>query len=309
MRYIRNLFGFSQGEARGFTIMALLVLLVYGGWFVYRILPSAPYQPQHDQQTLDSLISLLEAGDSSRFLGGSTLADTAGLAPNLLFSFNPNLVSYDSLLLLGFPPYLAKRMLNYRQKGGHFRKKEDLQKLYGLQKDLYVQLEPWIELPKRPVQSPSYPERTNFPFRDRQPAEKSTREPARQFDLNQADSLQLLSVRGIGPVLSSRILKFRESLGGFVRAEQLREVWGLPPEAADALLERSFVALEEVRKLPLNTADVAELARHPYISRKQAEAIVAYRLQHGPFARAESLLQLHILDESFVNKLAPYLRF
>lgn len=312
LRYIRNFFGFSLGEARGFTILALLVLLAYVGWFVYRLLPTdTAYNPQADQQQLDSLISRLEAADTSAGAAANTRSAYAVDSLGERFAFNPNTLSYDSLLLLGFPPYLAKRLLNYRDKGGRFRKREDLQKLYGLDSGFYRQLEPWIQVPPQPKtkrqpagQQPAYARK------DYKSSEKPTSQKPLPFDLNQADSLQLIAVRGIGPVLSSRILKFREALGGFVKAEQVREVWGLPPETADYLLSLAFVAPEgAIRRLPINTTEVAELARHPYINYKQAQAIVRYREQHGNYRQAEDLLQIHSLDESFVNKLLPYLQF
>ncbi|WP_224998067.1 helix-hairpin-helix domain-containing protein [Cesiribacter sp. SM1] len=324
LRYIRNFFGFTRGEARGFTVLAIILLLVYAGWFVYRMLPAAPYSPVADQQQLDSLLTALEATDTLAVYPRPSFAarEEEQPAPEL-FPFNPNTLPYDSLLRLGFPPALARRLDNYRSKGGRFRKKEDLLKIYGLPSELYQTLEPWILLPDQPAPPatrPTVAERNTADSRDAErdrqtgAAEPGKEAPAKastaRFDLNRADSMQLLSVRGIGPVLSGRILKFRNALGGFVQAEQVREVWGLPPEAADALLERAYLPADAApRYLDINTADASRLAQHPYINHKQAAWIVAYRSQHGPFRQAEDLLNIHTLDESFVNKLRPYLRF
>ena len=311
LRYIRNFFGFTRGEARGFSVLALLLVLVYTGWFVYRMLPQQPYNPVPDQQQLDSLISLLEAGDTVRIIAGDKYAEDSAPRPQELFYFNPNTVTEDSLLSLGFPPYLAQRLLKYRSKGGRFRKKEDLLKMYGMQESLYNQIAPWVILPneqpyqykknkQQGQQAPVYAKKEN----------QYKQQPPKKFDLNRADSLQLLAVRGIGPVLSGRILKFREALGGFVQAEQVREVWGLSPEVADLLLERAYVGADvPLRTLPVNTAEVAVLSRHPYISRKQAELIVAYRSQHGSFQKPEDLLQVHTIDEKFIHNIRPYLQF
>ena len=310
LRIVRNFFGFTRGEARGFSVLAIILLLVYAGWFVYYLIPAAPYQPLADQQQLDSLIHLLEQRDTASNAGTRTIANKVSPATRQLFFFNPEQVSYDTLLMLGFPAHMAKRLLNYRAKGGRFRKKEDLLKLYGMQQEFYQELEPWIQLPKQaqPVQhqqhaytrSPAYPSRE----------EKTGGSASSKFDLNKADSLQLLSVRGIGPVLSGRILKFRDGLGGFVDVAQVREVWGLPPEVADLLLERAYLLHDEKpRMLLVNAADVSELARHPYISRKQAEWIVNYRSQHGEFRQPADLLKIHTLDDNFVKKVSPYLQF
>ena len=98
LRYIRNFFGFTRGEARGFSVMALLLVLVYGGWFIWSLLPTEPYQSTTDQRELDSLISLLEARDTISSFQGSKLADQQLPISSNLFFFNPNNVSYDSLL-------------------------------------------------------------------------------------------------------------------------------------------------------------------------------------------------------------------
>ena len=47
-------------------------------------------------------------------------------------------------------------------------------------------------------------------------------------DLNTATATELQDVKGIGPVLSNRIVKFRNRLGGFSGNEQLIEVLELP---------------------------------------------------------------------------------
>lgn len=306
MRYIRNVFGFSRGEAVGFSMMLGILLLVYAALFVYRQMPAAPYQPWADQQELDSLISLLEKADTLQKKSTGEQLKRAEVPLNL-FLFDPNTVSYDSLLQLGFPPYLAQRLIKYRSKGGQFRKKEDLQKLYGLPQELYAALLPWMRL--QPVAKPKRKWERDSAKRTYIAYEKPAPKVPVKFDLNLVDSAQLVAVRGIGPVLSARILKFRSSLGGFVHKEQVREVWGLAPETADVLLEQAYLEQPPETLLAINTADVSQLDKHPYISRKQAEQIVAYRSQHGNFQKPEDLLQLHTLDQSFIDKIAPYLQF
>ena len=56
------------------------------------------------------------------------------------------------------------------------------------------------------------------------------------FDLNKVDSAGLESLPFLGPVLASRVCKFRDRLGGFWSVNQLREVWGLKSEVADQII-------------------------------------------------------------------------
>ncbi|ASU83060.1 DNA-binding protein [Nocardiopsis gilva YIM 90087] len=57
------------------------------------------------------------------------------------------------------------------------------------------------------------------------------------LDLNTASSEQLQTLPGIGPVLADRIVRFRDTNGGFGSVEQLREVSGIG--------ERRFADLRE----------------------------------------------------------------
>lgn len=54
-----------------------------------------------------------------------------------LFSFNPNTITLDSLVLLGLSPKQAQTIINYRAKGGKFRKREDFAKMYVVTPELY----------------------------------------------------------------------------------------------------------------------------------------------------------------------------
>jgi hypothetical protein len=51
------------------------------------------------------------------------------------------------LLQLGFSPSLARRIVNYRTKGGVFKIKSDLLKMYGADTLLYRKLYLFIDLP------------------------------------------------------------------------------------------------------------------------------------------------------------------
>jgi len=64
---------------------------------------------------LDSLAAMLNRGEMSS-------------KNRSYFKFDPNSLSIDSLMLLGFSEKIAQRMQNYISKGGHFYKKEDVKK-------------------------------------------------------------------------------------------------------------------------------------------------------------------------------------
>jgi competence protein ComEA len=291
-RWVRNLFGFSGKEINGFLILMPLMVVVIASEPIYRMwMVSRTDDFTADRRYLDSLAQLWKTEPSR---------DTALLAS--LFEFNPNKVSVADMQRLGFSESLSSRIANYRQKGGQFRIKADLLKIYGMDSALYAQLYAYILLPETKEKKTS----------DKQ-LEKSATQSQKtllsSFDLNEADTTQLKSVYGIGSTLASRIIRFREGLGGFIKQEQLKEVFGLDTTVIQQLLKISFIAEDFTpRKINLNTANETEFSAHPYIKRSMAKAIIAYRFQHGKFADVQELKKLTLLKAEEADKIIPYLK-
>jgi competence protein ComEA len=315
-RLVRNFFGFSHGEAKGFLLLLCLLLALSLGYGIYKSLPGQSYTSYaEDKALLDSLIATIELQEQEE--AGPALANSPArenpareevVVPRY-FSFDPNQLSADSLQLLGLPHWLANRIVKYRKKGGSFRTKEDLRKIYGLSDSTFEQLMPYITIrnPRPSETSASKAYSNNLPPGSTA-YKRDAKKPPVRLDINQADSLELQVVRGIGPVLSGRIVRFRQKLGGFVSLNQLYEVWGLDSAVVETMQGQTFIQ-EEFRpaNLNINSATVEELAQHPYISPSQARLLEAYRQQHGAFTSANDLLKIHTFNSDFVNKIAPYI--
>ena len=128
------------------------------------------------------------------------------------------------------------------------------------------------------------------------------------FDINTASEIQLSAIKGIGQVLASRIVRFRSKLGGFINQAQYREVYGLSPEVVARLKQYTYIGTNfQAAKLDINTADVPKMAAHPYLTYQQAQNIVRYRAQHGPFPTVVALGALALIDGATLEKLNPYL--
>lgn len=219
-----------------------------------------------------------------------------------LFSFDPNSVSKDELLAMGFSSGLASRLVNYRHKGGQFRLKQDMLKLYGMDSAFYKVLAPYINLPEEFVK-----EEVKSSDDVLSPIKKHT---AVRFDLNRADTTLLKTVYGIGSKLSARIVNFRESIGGIVDKHQLYDIYGLDSAVVQRLDSASFIQPDfQVRSLNINTATEVQLAAHPYISKRMATAIVTYRFQHGRYTSIDDLRKILLIDEKQLERLKPYLAF
>ncbi|HEX6891620.1 MAG TPA: helix-hairpin-helix domain-containing protein, partial [Chryseolinea sp.] len=234
------------------------------------------------------------------------LTQQAGAPPSAettLFHFDPNHATVEQLQALGFTTNLATRIDHYRQKGGKFLVKKDLLKIYGIDSSFYYQLSAFIELPETSDQKRTRQKRMTYA-----PRSTSVKTPSAKFDLNKADTSQLMNVDGIGTKRSQRIIKYRDALGGFIRMDQIQEVYGLDSIAVRKLSLESFIAVDfEPVTINVNTSDEKRLASHPYLSNAAARSIVAYRFQHGEFKTIEELRNIHALDEKTIQKITPYL--
>ena len=130
-----------------------------------------------------------------------------------------------------------------------------------------------------------------------------------RLPFSESDSVVLQIVPGIGALTAGRIIKYRENLGGLIRVEQLKEVYGLKPETLPLIWEYFDFDTVAPRKLAINLLSVEELAKHPYISYQEAKVLVAYRKQHGWYSHAEDLLNIRLFKEDWVLKIRPYLNF
>lgn len=150
-----------------------------------------------------------------------------------------------------------------------------------------------------------------FPTTDTLRRFQSTKvsERIQRLPFSETDSVVLQIVPGIGALTAGRIIKHRESLGGFIRVEQLNEVYGLKQETIPLIWEYFDFDTVAPRKLEVNLLSIEDLAKHPYISYQEAKVLVAYRLQHGPFDQEQDLLKIKIFKSAWVTKIGPYLSF
>lgn len=318
---LQHFFGISRKEAR--AVLVLMVFSFFLIWtpFIFKrwILPLIPVTTSPvNTQRLDSIAASLEKKQESNewdtpYKKQPYQPKTAKLVR--LFPFDPNLATTDQLEELGIPKFLAARIQKYRSKGGRFRKKEDLLHIYDFPADLYDKLEPHIILKQNANddksagvadRSAEKPATVNRMDKEYKPYAKPTMAP---FDINTADTTQLVRLKGIGSKLSLRILKFRDAMGGFHAQNQFSEVFGLDSLAVSELNKYARIQ-SPVKKLNINTATLEQLSAHPYLRNKRlAQVIVNYREQHGPYTSAEDLKKVRVLDDAMIAKITPYLSF
>lgn len=221
------------------------------------------------------------------------------------FPFDPNTLPGDSLELLGLSSRIVSTILNYRSKGGQFRKPADLKKIYGLPAEQAEALLPYVTLAKEPDNNPAHPS-TALPDTPAAPA-LIPKEP-KAIDINTATPEEWQSFRGIGPAYARRICSFRSKLGGFASVDQVGETYGLPDSTFQRIRPRLKTGTPPHR-MRINHLSAAELQAHPYLTWKYANAIIAYRGQHGPFQSAGDVAKIRAIPPPVLEKMTPYWSF
>lgn len=186
------------------------------------------------------------------------------------FPFDPNTVSIDDLMRLGFSQKQARSIDNYRQSGGRFRRKEDFAKSYVVADSVYRRLEQFIQIPK--------------------------------LDINKADSTAFDTLPGIGAYYASRMVSYRERLGGYSFPEQLMDIPRFDQEKYGQL--KDLITVGPAKPYPLWTMPEDSLARHPYLDRHSAHSIVLFR-DNSPSSEwtVEALVRAGILSGENGRKL------
>ena len=186
------------------------------------------------------------------------------------FRFNPNTVSLEDLMRLGFSEKQAQSILNYRAKGGRFRRPADFAKSFVVADSVFDRLEPYIDIPR--------------------------------IDINKADSTAFETLPGIGPYFAAKMVSYRKELGGYSHPEQLMDIYHFDREKYDGL--KDLITCSPPEPYPIWTLSERDLARHPYISRDEAHSIVLYRTHQPQEAwTVEGLHKAGVLSEEHYGKL------
>lgn len=127
------------------------------------------------------------------------------------------------------------------------------------------------------------------------------------IEINQASINDFKKLKGIGEVLSERIIKYRTKLGGFNNTLQIKEVYGITDSLYLSIKKNLKVNTSKIQKLNINQENLENFKSHPYISDKLAYQIINYREKVKPFETIEEIKKLYVMNDSIYNKLYPYL--
>lgn len=223
-----------------------------------------------------------------------------------LSAFDPNTADSTLLLSLGLQPWQVRSIYRYRAKGGIYRQPSDFARLYGLTVKQYKELLPYIHISDEYKPAAEVYGRTDAVRSGRDTLRYPVKlQPGQYVTLDDADTASLRKVPGIGRYYASRIVRYRNDLGGYVSVAQLSEIEGIP----EAALSYFRVTGGAVRKLNLNRLTLNELKHHPYINFYQARRIIDYRRLKGPLHGIDDLRLLKDFSQRDIERLRPYVEF
>lgn len=218
-----------------------------------------------------------------------------------LFAFDPNTLDEDGFIALGLPERTARTIINYRNKGGKFRKPDDLRKIYSLKKEDADRIVPYARIESSNHYSNSYNSYKKEEY-------SNNRKTVVPIDINTATIEEWKSLPGIGEVLSARIVKFRESIGGFSSINQVAKTYGLKDSTFQFILPYLKLAAPVVNKININTAFENELMECSVITKDIAQAIIINRKQKGKFQSVEDLKRIVFITEEMFQKISPCIK-
>ncbi|MEO6315647.1 MAG: helix-hairpin-helix domain-containing protein [Chitinophagaceae bacterium] len=306
-KFVKDYLSFTKKDRAGIMVLVTLILFVI---VLPRFWPAKKAMPasKEEIEKMQLLAAALPAADQQENIPNHTFPDrrTEPKEKAVLFSFDPNTLDVAGWKRLGIRDRTVATIQNYLAKGGQFRKAQDIGKIYGLFKDDYERLLPYVQIKNTPaIEKKVYEERKTYPFPDK-PVYPAKRAPA-VIEINAADTTALIALPGIGSKLAARIISFREKLGGFYAVQQVAETYGL----ADSTFNKIKTLLQcnpaAVGRININTADATILKQHPYIRWNLANAIVQYRNQHGSFKSVDDLQLIEIVTPEIWEKLKPYI--
>lgn len=293
-RYLKELLTFAKWEQKG---ILMLIALIIGG-----VLFNLLYKPRiKDLKPTRGIIHLVD--EYHKMVDSSVQKEGYGSgyysyesyekkyqpkSVENFFPFDPNTVTKKQLEDLGFTEKQAQVIINYRSKGGAFRSNEDFKKMFVVSAAHYKELLPFIVIANR--------------------VSDTIKRNASLYmvDINNADTSELMKLKGVGEIIAQRIVSYRNRLGGFVDVSQLLEIYGVDSSRI-LLFKKQLKPFSSPKLININTVSFEVLKNHPYISPYEARNVIYYRMKRGRINGIHELVANRILSKERSEKLKHYI--
>ena len=277
---IKDYFQFNKKERNGILLLSFILLFLI---FFYQFSYLLKQESKTDFSSFEKALSELQYKQEL----------VIEKQKDSLFYFNPNTLSDEGWLALGLSSKRINTLRNFQKTGATFKTKEDLKKCFSITDEFYKRIKEFVLIPEiKNSGTTSIKPKTTLQL----------------VEINKADSLQLITINGVGPFYAKQILKYRKQLGGFISYNQITEIWGLENLEFEKFKQKTSVDTLCISKININTVELNQLRLHPYLNYKQAKMIVNYRKQHGSFKQVKDIRKIKPISPELFRKIVPYFK-
>lgn len=306
----KDFFYYSKGDRIALWIIVTIIIAIisgFGGYFISDKIRSGKLSEEEQRYYKDVQAEVEKRRQQIQKKAPYYYQTLEGRTAEL-FYFDPNVADSTHFLRLGLRPYIVRNIYKYRAKGGVFRRPDDFAKLYGLDRETFERLRPYIRIGGKVAQEDSIRlenGRIRAARRDSVSRLKQEKyETGVVLDLNSVDTTELKKIPGIGSGYAVAIVRYRQQLGGYVSVNQLKEI-GVP-ESTYAWFNLST---KNIKRIKINSYTFAQLNRHPYLNFYQTKAICEHRRKYGPIQDMVQLVLYTAFTQNDLHRIEPYIDF
>ncbi len=292
MESIKSFFKFSRAQRTGVFLLFTIIIALQLAYFFMDFSSFSPTSTEKEKW-----LSLQSQIDSLK-------QEKLDYVPKI-YPFNPNFITDYKGYKLGMSVAEIDRLFAFRKQNKYVNSAKEFQAVTKVSDSLLNAISPYFKFPDWVNTKKEFKEYTKY---DNTAFAKKEKKAI--IDINQATQEDFIAIYGIGEATSLRILKFKESLGGFVSMEQMKDIWGLSPEVIDNLNTHFKVSeLPKLKKIDINNASIKELSEFPYFKYPISKNIVTYRSMNGDLKNIDDLTKIKGMSIDKANIIVLYLDF
>ena len=296
MSYKKSHFWLTKSQRNGIFILGLLIVITQ--FIIYWI----DFTPTLEQQKENLIYDEIQRDIDLQKINAQTVAD-------FIKPFNPSFMSDFKGYQLGLSPVEIDRIIAHRQADKYINSAAEFQNISKISDSLLSQIEPYFKFPEwiqKKASGNLVKKKNSTEQKEINIVTPGVVLPIQ--DLNTVDITVLKSVHGIGEKLATRILKYRERLGGFTFNEQLFEVYYLDSLVVEKIFAKfQILSNPIIKKINVNTASFKEVLKIVYLDYELTKKIFEYKDEFAEILSLEELKNIEGFPIDKFDRIALYL--
>ncbi|SDS14357.1 ComEA family DNA-binding protein [Christiangramia echinicola] len=284
MKFLKSHFALSRSQQNGIFVLVVLII-------IFQVILFIDFSDSEDHSDIQK--TEIQAFQNQL----DSINRISVNKKDTVYPFNPNYITDFKGYQLGMSVEEIDKLLAYRAQNKWVNSSNDFQKVTGISDSLLNKISPSFRFPEW-----TKTRNSTITAVESKPSELII------LDLNSASANDLISINGVGEVLSERIVKYRLSIGGFLNPIQLNDVYGLSPEVIDRInLKFKILTKPDVIIRNINSITASELAEIPYINDVLAMDIISYRNLNEGISSFEELAKINRFPSDKIDRIKLYL--